>query len=146
MMKRTKGASYTWIKAMRTALSGGTNDNSFVRPDQFNRLANYAPASFDRRHILAINYVYNTPKFFAGNTFTRLGTDGWDLFGVPQVQSGSPFTPTASVSGSSNQVITGSNTEGPRIGVVKGCDPCTHSDDPFNRLTLLASVPLCREA
>ncbi len=57
------GASYTWSKTMATAQSGGTNDNSFVRPDQFNRMANYGPASFDRRHVLAINYVYNTPKF-----------------------------------------------------------------------------------
>ena len=37
------GVSYTWSKAMGTALSGGTNDNSFVRPDQYNRLANYSP-------------------------------------------------------------------------------------------------------
>jgi hypothetical protein len=44
------------------------------------------------------------------------------------------FTPGFSISGAGNQNITGSNTEGGRIGVVKGCDPYTHSSDPFNRL------------
>jgi hypothetical protein len=143
LQKRTShglffGVAYTWSKVMATSLSGGTNDNSFVRPDQYNRLANYAPASFDRRHILSINYVYNTPKLTVGNRFTQLFTNNWQLSGVTQVQSGSPFSPGFSISGLSggtlNQVLTGSNTEGARIGVVKGCDPYTHSSDPFNRL------------
>jgi hypothetical protein len=84
--------------------------------------------------VLAINYVYNTPKFFVGNKFTRLATDGWQLSGVTQASTGSPFTPTFSVQGAGNQYFTGSNTEAARIGVVKGCDPYTHLDDPFNRL------------
>jgi hypothetical protein len=128
------GMSYTWSKTMSTAQSGGTNDNSFVRPDQYNRMANYGPASFDRRQVLAINYVYNTPKFRVGNGFTRLFTDGWQLSGVTQAMTGSPFTPGFSISGAGNQNITGSNTEGARIGVVPGCDPYTHQSDPFNRL------------
>jgi len=128
------GVSYTWSKAMASSLSGGTNDNSFVRPDQFNRQANYAPASFDRRHLFAINYVYTSPKFIKGNKFTRLITDGWQLSGITQINSGSPFTPGFAISGAGNQNITGSNTEGGRIGVVKGCDPYTHSGDPFNYL------------
>ncbi len=128
------GVSYTWSKAMASSLSGGTGDNSFVRPDDKNRLANYAPASFDRRHILSINYVYSTPKFVKGNRFTRIITDGWQLSGVTQAISGSPFTPGFSISGAGNQNITGSYTEGGRIGVVKGCDPYTHSSDPFSRL------------
>jgi outer membrane receptor protein involved in Fe transport len=128
------GMSYTWSKTLSTAQSGGTNDNSFVRPDQYNRLANYGPASFDRRQVLAINYVYNTPRSPVGNAFTRMITDGWQLSGVTQASTGSPFTPGFSISGAGNQNITGSNTEGARIGVVAGCDPYTHSSDPFNRL------------
>jgi Carboxypeptidase regulatory-like domain/TonB-dependent Receptor Plug Domain len=132
------GLAYTWSKAMATSLSGQdanrTNDNSFVRPDQYNRLANYAPAGFDRRQVLAINYVYSTPRMPVGNAFTRLFTDGWQVSGVTQALTGTPFTPGFSISGAGNQNITGSNTEGARIGVVKGCDPYTHSSDPFNRL------------
>jgi outer membrane receptor protein involved in Fe transport len=128
------GLSYSWSKALSTAQSGGTNDNGFVRPDQFNKLANYGPASFDRRQLLAINYIYSTPKFFKGNTFTRLITDGWQISGVTQAITGSPFTPGFSISGAGNQNITGSNTEGARIGIVKGCNPYTNSGDPFASL------------
>jgi hypothetical protein len=132
------GLAYTWSKAMATSLSGQgtnlTNDNAFVRPDQYNRLANYAPTAFDKRHVLAINYVYSPPKFVKGNTFTRLITDGWQLSGVTQILSGVPFTPAFSISGATNQNITGSNTEPARIGVVQGCDPYTHLSDPFNRI------------
>jgi hypothetical protein len=136
------GVAYTWSKLMATSLSGQngnlTNDNAFVRPDQYNQLANKAPAAFDRRQLLAVNYVYSTPKLPVGNAFTRLMTDGWQISGVTQAVTGSPFTPAFAVSGLSggtlNQVLTGSNTEGPRIGVVKGCDPYTHLEDPFNRL------------
>jgi hypothetical protein len=128
------GVAYTWSKALSTAQSGGTNDNSFVRPDQYNREANYGPSSFDRRQVLAINYVYALPKLTLGNAFTKLITNGWQLSGVTEALTGSPFTPGFSISGAGNQNITGSNTEGARIGVVAGCDPYTHSSDPFNRL------------
>jgi hypothetical protein len=136
------GLAYTWSKAMATSLSGSdanrTNDNSFVRPDQYNRLANYGPTGFDRRHVLAINYVYSPPKFKYGNAATRLITDGWQFSGVTQALTGTPFTPAFNINGLSggtlNQVLTGSNTESARIGVVKGCDPYTHDSDPFNRL------------
>ena len=70
------GVAYTWSKALATAQSGGTNDNSFVRPDQYTREAYYGPSSFDRRQVLAINYVYNTPRLSSGNTFTLL-VDSW---------------------------------------------------------------------
>jgi hypothetical protein len=128
------GLAYTWSKTLSTAQSGGTGDNAFVRPDQFNTLANYGPASFDRRQLLAINYVYTTPNFFRGNKLTRLVTDGWQVSGVTQAITGSPFTPGFSISGAGNQNITGSNSEPARIGVVKGCDPYTHSSDPFQQL------------
>jgi hypothetical protein len=97
-------------------------------------MANYGPASFDRRHVLSINYVYTTPRTTWGNAATRLITDGWQLSGVTQAVTGSPFTPGFAIAGAGNQNITGSNSEGARIGVVAGCDPYTHSSDPFNRL------------
>ena len=79
-----------------------------------------ARPAFDRRQVLAINYVYTTPKFVEGKRFTRLITDGWQISGVTQAITGSPFTPGFSISGAGNQNITGSNTEGARIGVVAG--------------------------
>jgi hypothetical protein len=130
------GVAYTWSKSLGVAGNGiaSTNDNQSVRPDQYTRQAYYGPTSFDRRQVLAINYVYSTPKFVWGDTLTRLATDGWQISGVTQAMTGAPFTPGFSVQGASNQNITGSSTEGARIGVVAGCDPYTHLDDPFNRL------------
>ena len=130
------GVAYTWSKSLGVAGNGiaSTNDNTFVRPDQYTRQALYGPTSFDRRQVLAINYVYSTPKFAWGNTLTRLATDGWQISGVTQAQTGAPFTPGFSVQSASNQNYTGSATEGARIVIVPGCDPYTHLDDPFNRL------------
>jgi hypothetical protein len=118
----------------------------------------YAPANFDRTQVFALNYVYNFPKIQAGNAFTHAITNGWQLSGVTQALTGIPFTPTFNVAGASTLNVTGnilggspgfgsSNSnnpfnnstsnypyEGARIGYVKGCDPYTHSSDPFNRL------------
>ncbi len=85
--------------------------------------------------------MYTTPKLEVGNTFTRLFTDGWQLSGVTEAVTGSPFTPGFSVSGAGNQNITGSSTEGARIGVVAGCNPYTGSSDPFNRINPACAAP-----
>jgi hypothetical protein len=132
----TVGLAYTWSKTLGVAGNGiaSTNDNTFVRPDQYTRYALYGPVSFDRRQVLAINYVYSVPNLNRGNAFTKLATNGWQLSGVTQAMTGAPFTPGFSVQGAGNANITGSATEGSRIVIVPGCDAYTHLDDPFNRL------------
>ncbi len=125
------GASYTWSHALTTASS----DTSSVRIDQYTRLFDYGNASFDVRQNFNLNYVYTIPTFLKTNNYlakTVLG--GWQLSGVTNFRTGLPFTPGYSVSGAGNSNITGSNTEGARIGVVAGCNPYTGSSDPFNRL------------
>jgi hypothetical protein len=82
----------------------------------------------------------------SGNRFGRSVTNGWQVSGVTQMATGAPFTPTFTISGVSSQNITGNIVatnpapgalayvaEGARIGYVKGCDPYTHSSDPWNR-------------
>jgi hypothetical protein len=74
--------------------------------------------------------------------FTHVLTDGWQLSGVTQISTGSPFTPIFNISGASSANITGNATasnnnppqEQARLAMVPGCDPYTHSGDPFNRL------------
>jgi hypothetical protein len=110
-----------------------------VRSDNLTRAADYGPANFDRRHVLAINYVYNLPKIAAGNFLTHAITNGWQLSGVTQITSGAPFTPQYSISSVGNQNITGnilanSTSEGGRLGLVPGCNPYTGSSNPWNRL------------
>src|SRR5579884_1077782 len=131
----TFGIAYTWSKALTTASS----DTTWVRADNFTRAADYGPASFDRRQVFAANYIYNLPGTHIGNALARLLTSGWQLSGVVLASTGSPFTPGFSISGAGSQNITGnfvanSTSEGARIGVRPGCDPYTHSIDPFNRL------------
>src|SRR6185369_3683422 len=107
------GLAYTWSKSLGIAGNGiaSTNDNTFVRPDQYTRQTLYGPTSFDRRQVLAINYVYSAPRLPWGNSWTRQVTDGWQISGVTQTRTGAPFTPGFSVQGAGNQNITGSATE-----------------------------------
>jgi hypothetical protein len=124
------GAAYTWSKVLTTASS----DTTFVRADQYTRQADYGPASFDRRQVLAVNYIYSIPSLAGGNRLTHAATNGWQISGVVNALTGSPFTPGFSISGASSANETGSTTEPARIGVVKGCNPYTGSSDPYNRL------------
>jgi Carboxypeptidase regulatory-like domain/TonB-dependent Receptor Plug Domain len=123
------GASYSYGKVLTTASS----DTTSVRIDQFTKEADYGPASFDVTQNFALNYVYLIPSR-GGNYLSRLATKGWQISGVSSFRTGQPFTPGYSVSGAGNVNITGSNTEGPRIGVVQGCNVNTGSSDPFNRI------------
>ena len=123
------GITYSWSRAMTTASS----DTTFVRIDQFTRLADYGPASFDVRQNFAANYVYQLPRI-KGNALLNSVVGGWQLSGVVLARTGMPFNPGYSISSAGNQNITGSYTEGPRIGVKAGCNPYSGSSDPFNRL------------
>ncbi len=130
------GAAYTWSRAMTNA----TSDTTWVRADNYTRQADYGPASFDRRQVLAINYVYAIPTYFKDSALARALTGGWQISGVTQISTGSPFTPGFSISGAGSANITGNVTasgntqEQARLVLVSGCDPYTHSGDPFNRL------------
>jgi hypothetical protein len=121
------GVSYTWSKALGTASA----DTDFVRIDQYTRLANYAPTTFDRRHNFAVNYVYTLPSLFESQHKLHAMFDGWQLSGATRFVSGDPITPGFSISGANNQQITGSFTEAARI-VLLG-DP-KGSGGPYNQL------------
>jgi hypothetical protein len=127
------GTAYTWSKALTTV----SNDGDFIRIDNNTRLANYGPATFDRRHSFSVNYIYDLPniarRFGADNSVTRAIFDGWQISGITRFQSGSPFSVGFSIPGIGNQNITGSNTEGARVRLIG--DPLQGtSDDPFRRL------------
>lgn len=136
------GVSFTQSKFLTTALG----DTNFVRVDGNTRAAYYAPSSNNRPQNFALNYVYNLPD--AGrNTFSKLALNGWQVSGVTIFQSGAPFTPGFAIQGVSSQNITGSTTEGARIGIVPGVNPNTGSDNPYNRINAAAfsapRAPVC---
>lgn len=84
----TLGAVYTWSKSMTTS----SQDESYVDP--FNpRLYNYQVASWDRRNVAAINYVYDLPsitKHFSGPGWLSYLTDGYQISGVSNFMTGRP--------------------------------------------------------
>ena len=123
------GASYTWSKNLTTA----TGDTNYVRADQYTREAYYGPSGNDRRQMFVLNYVYNLPTLTGHNQMEKAVLGGWQISGVTSFISGSPYSPSFSVStGGSNQNITGSYTEGARLRLLG--DPMTGSSDPYRRL------------
>jgi hypothetical protein len=88
----TFGGVYTWSKTLTTS----SGDESFVDP--FNpRLYSYGVASYDRRHVGAINYVYDLPNFtrrLNGPRWLSYVTDNFQLSGLANMMSGTPVRNT----------------------------------------------------
>ncbi len=130
------GLAYTWSKALGVASA----DGDYIRVDNLTRFANYGPLSFDRRHNLVINYVYDTPNVsWAKNFVTKAIFNGWQLSGITTFVTGTPFGVGFSIPGSTNQILTGSYTEGARIQVTG--NPKTGSDNPYYRVNSAAFAP-----
>lgn len=84
----TYSLAYTWSKAMDTANGDGEGTHPINT-----RAYDYRRASFDRTHVLAINYVWNLPAVSPrlGNHWLAKGAlDGWELSGISQFMTGAP--------------------------------------------------------
>lgn len=85
----TFGLAYTFSKTLTTS----SDDNEITHP--FNsRAYDYRLAAFDRTHVLTVNYVYNLPKGsrYLGNSWLARGVfDNWQISGISQFVSGTPF-------------------------------------------------------
>ena len=107
----TFGAAYTWSKALGTASDVEGNFINIV----CSRCYDYRILSFDRRHILNFNYVWDLPKIKTNNWLAKGAVNGWQLTGVTQFMSGTPTELGYGIQGiNANQHISGSWTEGPR--------------------------------
>jgi hypothetical protein len=87
------GTAYTWSKS----LSVQDDQGGFVIIADIQR--NYGRTSFDRRHMLVANHIYELP-FGAGKKYAQSGAarwiaGGWQLNGILRVVTGSPFNITA---------------------------------------------------
>jgi hypothetical protein len=134
------GISYTYGKALGTTNGG---DGDFHRIDNLDKQANYGPLNQDRRHNFVANFVYELPRFsshFGSGRAASLALDEWQISGIYRVQSGAPYTPGFSISGIGNQNLTGSFTEGARIGVT-GDAGAGNSGDPYHQLNTAAFTP-----
>ena len=122
------GMAYTWAKNLTTA----TGDTTYVRPDPYTHQAYYGPSGNDRRQTFVLNYVYDLPKLTKANAFERAILGRWQISGVTTFQTGTPFNIGYSITGVSQQNITGSSTEGARVYWL--ANPMTGSDNPYNRM------------
>ncbi|HVW78141.1 MAG TPA: carboxypeptidase regulatory-like domain-containing protein [Alloacidobacterium sp.] len=89
-------ANYTWSKVMgiRDGQSdNGSGDGTMIDP--FNLRANYGPLAYDHTHIFNTAYVLHLPGTHSTALMNAL-TNGWDLSGDVQVQSGAPIQPNTS--------------------------------------------------
>lgn len=96
-------ASYTFSKSIdigstdpgSTAASGRPDTPSLglvVQGDQRNLNSNRALSDFDRTHRFSTSFVWTLPSFGSKSKFLK----GWQLSGIGQWQSGTPFTILAS--------------------------------------------------
>lgn len=86
-------AGYTWSKALGD--SSGEGDNL---EDYQNRHFNYGPVSFDRAQTFTGTFVWQLPALKGQKAIVKSVAGGWQLSGVIRLQSGAPYTVTASTS------------------------------------------------
>jgi hypothetical protein len=120
------GAAWTWSKAMDYVDS----DNSAVSPLVSARVWNYGLASFDRTHVLKLDWLWDVPNAPVSHPVARKILHGWQLSGITSFVSGAPlgigYSTTVGVD------ITGTASQGARV-VVTGNPMLPKSERTFSR-------------
>src|SRR5581483_4296819 len=96
----TSSVAYTWGKAL-TNFDVETSDQRVPYDARLDK----GPANFDRRHVLALSYVYELPFYRRQQGLAGRALGGWQLSGITTVQSGQHV----SVSGGSRASTSPSN-------------------------------------
>jgi hypothetical protein len=87
--------NYTYSKAL-----GIRGENGSQAGDPFSLRNNYGTLPSDRRHIFNVAYVYQLPTLHNGNSFVKGATNGWQVSGIVQYQTGADLQ--AAISNSAN--------------------------------------------
>jgi hypothetical protein len=84
------GASWTWSKAMDYSDGDQGTVSTYVSRREFD----YGEATYDRTHVLAINYQVDLPHASraVNNVVVKKVFDDWQLAGITRFQSGSPLS------------------------------------------------------
>lgn len=123
----TLSLAYTYSHSIDDSSDRG--DSAFV--NAYNFAANRGSSNFDVRHNLGISYVYALP-FFRGSGLAHTLLGGWQVSGITEVQTGTPFNVTNGLAsfgdnaGVGNGVGTGSRVDqvgDPRSGFTSNQDP-----------------------
>lgn len=120
------GLAYTWSKA----LDFNDNDTDSISPFLPARVWHYGLASFDRTHVLTINYIWDVPSFKGVHPAVGAVVNNWQVSGISSFSSGQPlgigFTTTTPID------ITGTPSQGARI-VVTSNPVLPKSERTFSR-------------
>src|SRR5215471_10888957 len=84
-------AAYTFSKNIDATTSGNTAFNTAFN-DQSNINASRGLSDFDRKHRLAVTYVYQIAAFQHSKGFVHAALANWAVSGVTIFQSGTPFS------------------------------------------------------
>ena len=87
--------NYTYSKALGIRGESGSQTG-----DPFSLRNNYGTLPSDRRHIFNVAYVYQLPTLHGGNSFVKSATNGWQVSGIVQYQSGADIQ--AAISNNAN--------------------------------------------
>jgi hypothetical protein len=81
------GVAYTYAKSE----DNGSSPRDVI-PNAFDASTLWGPSSFDNRHTLVLNYIYELPFFRDKSQWTGKLLGGWQITGVTQFQTGWPVT------------------------------------------------------
>ncbi|MBI3279048.1 MAG: hypothetical protein HYZ57_04300, partial [Acidobacteria bacterium] len=80
------GFAWTWSKAM----DFNDTDTEAISPLVPVRVWNYGLASFDRTHVVNINYIWDVPRARVANAIAAQILNGWQISGITSFTSGAP--------------------------------------------------------
>jgi hypothetical protein len=125
----TFGMAYTWSKALGTSSDGEGNYINIV----CSRCYDYRVLSFDRKHSLVVNYLYDLPKLRGTNRLMKGVLNGWQITGISQFMSGQPLELGFGIPDiGTGQRISGSWTEGPRPIITGDAQPSSSREKAFD--------------
>jgi len=81
------GAAYTLSQS-----KDNTSSLTDVLPNSYNDRAYWGLSDFDRKHVFIFNTIYEIPFLKGSATWTRRILGNWEVSGVFQAQSGTPFS------------------------------------------------------
>jgi hypothetical protein len=88
------GMSYTFSKALDNASEVFSANESAGPQNPFDRNGERGFSGFDRKHIFAMNWVWDVPFRKDQQGFLGHVLGGWQLNGIYQISSGQRFTPS----------------------------------------------------
>ncbi len=81
------GVAYTYSKA-----TDNGSDLTDLLPDAYNDKSYQGTSDLNRTHVLIINYIYELPFLKGNKTIVHRLLGNWEISGMNQWQSGSPFS------------------------------------------------------